>query len=574
MAESSDFSTVLCKDDRIAKITDAVKYSVFKGGSNVTFARYKAISGLGSANPTSLVFNLQVPSEQVVVDRAVKMVSTFSFDVSVTLPADVAAAGLVGARPFDYGNTCALGPYPMHSLFSSMNVTINNNSTSVQQQQVLPALMRLYDERVHQRAAGGAPNTWDTCADYSQLVNATSNPLGGFDNVADTDIQPRGSWFISQATGGATLGNAAIQAGQESTVRTVTITATTEEYIQVSPFIFNKTYHDQGFLGIQTLNMQFQIGNLQRIFRFSGVANNGAVINAASAASISNLNILNSELVFNFLSLHPSDVLPSRNVVPYYDLPLYQTASTLSPALVPMTGANNVTATIQTSTFSLNQIPDKLMIWVSPKAFGVQTCQDADAWCVIDGISIQFNNSQGLLSNCDSYDLWKMSVSAGSNQSWSEWSGQSLKASGGATPTRIRMCGSLLVLDMAKDVQLSDDFLAPGSIGQYSLSLQIRFKNPFSTDVTAPVCTIMTLNSGLWVVDRGQSSSFSGILTKALVLDASQKDSVPREMGERIVGGALHRTAASMGPVMGCGGPGYSGITGNAKSSGLQARFK
>lgn len=574
MAESSDFSTVLCKDDRIAKITDAVKYSVFKGGSNVTFARYKAISGLGSANPTSVVFNLQCPSEQVVVDRAVKMVSTFSFNVSVTLPADVAAAGLVGSRPFDYGNNCALGPYPVHSLFSSMNVTINNNSTSVQQQEILPALMRLYDERVHQRAAGGAPNTWDTCADYTQLVNATSNPLGGFDNVADTDIQPRGSWFVTQVAGGGTAGNALIAAPADNgVVRTITITATTEEYVQVSPFIFNKTYHDQGFLGIQTLNMQFQIGTLQRLFRHSGLANNGAVINAASPVSVSNLNILNSELVFNFLSLHPSDVLPSRNVVPYYDLPLYKTASTIA-ALVPMTGVNDATGFIQTSTFSLNQIPDKLMIWVSPKAFGTYTAQDADAWCVIDNISIQFNNSQGLLSNCDSYDLWKMSVSAGSNQSWSEWSGQSLKASGGAAATRLRMCGSLLVLDMAKDVQLSDDFLAPGSIGQYSLSLQIRFKNPFSYNITAPVCTIMTLNSGLWVVDRGQSSSFSGILTKALVLDASQKESVPREMGERIVGGALHRTSASMGPVMGSGGPGYSGITGNAKSSGLQARFK
>jgi hypothetical protein len=570
MAESSDFSTVLCKDDRIAKITDAVKYSVFKGGSNVTFARYKAISGVGAANPTSLVFNLQVPSEQVVVDRAVKMVSTFSFDVSVILPgAGASFNALIGSRPFDYGNNCSLGPYPVHSLFSSMNVTINNNSTSVQQQQVLPALMRLYDERVHQRAAGGAPNTWDTCADYTQLVNATSNPLGGFDNVADTDIQPRGSWYISQS--GA--GNALIGGGDAGTTRTITITATTEEYVQVSPFIFNKTYHDQGFLGIQTLNMQFQIGSPQRLFRHSGLANNGAVINAASAVTVGNLNILNSELVFNFLSLHPSDVLPSRNVVPYYDLPLYQTTASIT-SLASMTGTNDPTGFIQTSTFSLNQIPDKLMIWVSPKAFGTYTTQDADAWMVIDNISIQFNNSQGLLSNCDSYDLWKMSVAAGSNQSWSEWSGQSLKASAGAAPTRLRMCGSLLVLDMAKDVQLSDDFLAPGSIGQYSLSLQIRFKNPFSYAVTTPVCTIMTLNSGLWVVDRGQSSSFSGILTKALVLDASQKESVPREMGERIVGGALHRTAASMGPVMGSAAPAFSGITGTAKSSGLQARFK
>ncbi len=577
MAESSDFSTVLCKDDRIAKITDAVKYSVFKGGSNVTFSRYKAISGVNATGPTSLVFNLQVPSEQVVVDRRVKLVSTFSFNVSITLPADAGVlAALVGARPFDYGNNCALGPYPVHSLFSSMNVTINNNSTSIQEQEILAQIIRLYDERVHQRSASGTPNSWDTCADYTQLVDATSNPLGGYDNVADTDIQPRGSWYVSQVNLAGNNGNNPIAIGEVGAVRTVTYTVTTEEYLQISPFIFNKSYHSQGFLGIQTLNFQFQIGTPQRLFRHSGVANNGTVMNAANGASpavVSNLNFSNSELVFQFLSLHPSDILPSRNVVPYYDLPLYKTATTLTQALVPMNGTNNVIDQIQTSTFSLNQIPDKLVIWVTPKPFGNYTCQDADAWMVIEKISIQFNNSQGILSNCDSRDLWKMSVQAGSNQSWADWSGQTLRASGGQTPDRLRMCGSVLMLDMGKDVQLSDDFLSCGSIGQFSLSLQIQFKNPFSYNVTQPNCTIMCLNSGLWVVDRGQSSSFTGILTKSLVLDASQRESVSRSDGERLVGSGLGSGASSMGPALASGsaGPAFSGVTGSGK---LQARFK
>ena len=34
----------------------------------------------------------------------------------------------------------------------------------------------------------------------------------------------------------------------------------------------------------------------------------------------------NSELKFTFLTGHPTDQLPSRNIVPYYELPIYRTA--------------------------------------------------------------------------------------------------------------------------------------------------------------------------------------------------------------------------------------------------------
>ena len=32
-----------------------------------------------------------------------------------------------------------------------------------------------------------------------------------------------------------------------------------------------------------------------------------------------------SELTFTFLTGHPTDVLPSRNIIPYYEMPIYKT---------------------------------------------------------------------------------------------------------------------------------------------------------------------------------------------------------------------------------------------------------
>jgi len=47
---SETFEKILVKDDRIGGITDKVKFSVFKGGQNVTAQPYKAISQSTSAH--------------------------------------------------------------------------------------------------------------------------------------------------------------------------------------------------------------------------------------------------------------------------------------------------------------------------------------------------------------------------------------------------------------------------------------------------------------------------------------------------------------------------------------------
>ncbi len=114
MSESKDFSTVLVKDDRLIA-HDSISYGVQKGAQNITSAVFEATS----ASPTSHVYNVVVPSMETIIDRHVRWTSTVSLRITATVPNN--------KQCIYYGRNDCLGPFPLHSLVSSMSCTINNN---------------------------------------------------------------------------------------------------------------------------------------------------------------------------------------------------------------------------------------------------------------------------------------------------------------------------------------------------------------------------------------------------------------------------------------------------------------
>ena len=64
---SADFKTILVKDSTIAGITDQLTYAVKSGASSKTYQAFPSVSNSSS----TLTFNVQVPSENVIVDREV-----------------------------------------------------------------------------------------------------------------------------------------------------------------------------------------------------------------------------------------------------------------------------------------------------------------------------------------------------------------------------------------------------------------------------------------------------------------------------------------------------------------------
>jgi hypothetical protein len=229
-------------------------------------------------------------------------------------------------------------------------------------------------------------------------------------------------------------------------------------------------------------------------------------------------------------------------VVKYYELPRYitQYSTALGAAAVDVS-SRVITPTetkLQSNSIQLSQIPDKLIIFVR-KALGDQTCRDADAFLGIKGISINWNNNSGLLSSATKQDLYRFSRESGYNGTWQEWSGKAWKGdvSGGKN---IPTSGSMLMLDFGKHIQLTEDWYAPGSLGNFNLQFSLDVENYSSTAFSASPkleLVLITMNSGVFVCERGTSSIFTGLLTKQDVLEASQQQPYTGNEIKRIVGG-------------------------------------
>ena len=94
------------------------------------------------------------------------------------------------------------------------------------------------------------------------------------------------------------------------------------------------------------------------------------------------------------------------------------------------------------------------------------------------------------------------------------------------------------MLEFGKDIQLTEDYYSAGSLGNFNLQLTIQCYNQFSYEIV-PEIVLITMNSGLFVNERGTSSTYTGILTKADVLSASAQEPYFQSSVKRMVGGGF-----------------------------------
>ena len=97
------------------------------------------------------------------------------------------------------------------------------------------------------------------------------------------------------------------------------------EPLLLSPFVFGHPEGKQGFYGIQTMNFQMNISsNASRAWRSVPFVVDATHTFTKSATVFKTSN---SQLIFTFLTPHASDMLEPRNVVPYYEMPIYRTSN-------------------------------------------------------------------------------------------------------------------------------------------------------------------------------------------------------------------------------------------------------
>ena len=533
---SADYSTRLVRDARLNDVSSQLEVAVSQGANRNTFQQFVATSSSSS----NLSFNIQPPSESIVVDRNILLSARVNFKINIgpNVP--------VGVNVWQYGQREAFQAFPLNNLFSTATATINNTSVSVNTIDVLPSLLNLMDKEDLAKYKGMTPYLIDRYQNYSDAINANNNPLAGFKNASYNQHRlPRGCHPLDSLQITRTLGGGGTDAnpvsGSTNETWEIDVSATFTEPLFLSPFLFHSKYNEAGLLGINAMNFVFNIDAQMKRFWSSGLQKVNGVNAIPYTLSLNQANAFtNPRILLNFLTSQQTNLLPARNIVPYVDYPRYITSQQNTNVINAGNSADIVINNIQ-----LNQISDRFII-SARKRLSDQGARDANAFFRINTISVNFNNASGLLSSSTPQDLWRMSVANGSKQSWYEFSGKAQVYDQPGGNVQISTCGSVLVIDPSRDLSLPA-FLSNGSLGQFQFQMNMNVTNLSNEDL-APEVLVITANSGLFATIAGSSQVQTALLNKEMVVDTSTQDgadAISSNEYNRMRGGALSDQIAS-----------------------------
>ena len=556
------------------------KYAVEKGALSLTNVPFQAQTW----DSSSVQFNVQVPSENVFVDRAVEWQATVVAKVEVlvtavgTVPAGTSLQGLIGP-----------GAFPLHQAVSQMSATINDATVTVNTRDVLPQVLRLAD-LADARRQRTCPTMLDRYAKYPDTRVVTNSPLKQWQESVISSEVPNagfnGFYYCSDANGTpvpltgtlavATTGVTYVN-GQPTLTPTLTglnldatltfyVACASVEKLLLPPFIFaDQDELSTGLFGVQNFQVQMNLSSsASRSFRVAGdltlVAPGGASAGSATfgtpavtwstTAGGGTNTIFYNQPRLNVQFLTPAlDVpLPPKSIVPYMEFPRYIGTPGTVVDVSPSYAASSTQLLSQTIT--LPNIPDYLVIYVKPQNY---LATEGDWSLPITQISLNFDNFSGLLSTMSQEQLYQMSVHNGVDMDWSSWSGigavplSGVGAKGGWTG----LVGGPLVLRPGRDFSLQAG-QAPGLVGNFTLQFNLAVQN-FTGSSQTPLIFTVPISSGFFETIKGSSRIIKGVLTEQDILSAPAH--APEADLERMVGSArgIMGVARTM-PHMGMGG--------------------
>ena len=547
----SAVQTFLIEDPRISKsANNTVIVGVKSGPASCVVQKYNNNSNSNS----NTLFNINVPSENTLVDRHILIEGKIK--LQVTVPRKAAGSGATNIMMVP-------ASFPFNQILQSVSMNINNSKVSVQTSDVLNVILKQFDQRYLSKHCQGAANFVDKYysdyragyVDAGGAVGSSSPFAGAAFAEKDSDTSGRGSatMTITDST------NTVHYSGDTITVveQAAAVQGAAPANGLVEVFDIEISFIEPIF-GLPSAALQENEGcytglnSLELSFQYNSLFKNVISIMQLGAADVPGLNagiivappptgqqLLSddSRVVLRYYSLHPSQYakLSKKSVIPFDEMVPYKNTKD-----VPATTINEVPDVFHSNTISLRQIPDKLYIIIRPLLAKKNVLRSNQMVFPITGINLTFNNVTGLLSDMSFKDLYLMSRRNGSQQTFEEFSGK-IGAKGGI--------GSYVVIDVTRDLGL-DDMLSASSLGQFSLQAQITYKSFVGRDVAvdnqAELC-IFASYSGILLTEQGSASLMSGLLTKQAVLDAKSKGSsnIDYDDVQKVSGGNLFKAGKS-----------------------------
>jgi hypothetical protein len=479
----------------LTNINSEKLFPVYSGGRRIT---YKPILSTSFSN-TSATFSAPPPSPDIIVDRNVKL----RVPVNITFTGSNVNAGYKLLQ----SNFDAFRAYPLNSVINTIDLTINDSSSSINVSDVIQALLR-YNicQKLGQGKMTGSPSLLDQAQSYDQLVNTVRNPLGFYHNSNFGSYEGRGSFPIEIVSNTET--------GAE-------INAVLTEDIFLSPLMYGEDKENQGFIGVQTFQMVVNWGDkLSRMWSHSD----------AGGSTITNIEVKLGQpsLLFKYITPSLLKPIPTIRSYTFYDIQRYPTDS-----LASVNAGQSVELSSQN--IQLNSIPLRMYVFARKKNSDL-TFLDTDSFFSIDKITIQWENDSGLLSSASKQDLYRLSVNNGCNLTWPQWSGETMPYTLADSTQNINgPCGPLC-LQFGKDIGLTGK--SAGSLGTYQLQLDVVCTN-HSQETITPTLYIVIVNLGTFVIQNNSSYKYIGMPNTKEVLDAKPASSIDYYNYETLAGSSF-----------------------------------
>lgn len=509
------------RDPRIV-IDNEREYAVLKSGSQTTWKQYTTTS----ISQSSMQFSCPPPSGGIIVDRKqyIYITARLTFNgISTGANQTLFRVGRDAPRA-----------YPISSSIETMQVTINNQSVSINMGDIVQALLHFNtDSKLKTLDYSMSPNFPDQSQSYGDLVGGTRNPLGTYADTPDESPMGRGGFnFVVISNTASTAGGQALQ---------FVVDVAFCEPIFLSPFYWGK-HQSSGFFNVNAMdfNITFlgQAANRMWSHDDSGadgipITSSSFVFGGLSGGPTSFTQTGNSPLLFfQYITPQETQILsPNMSIsYPYFDVQRYPTDQPAVPAGTTIQGmtSNNI---------QLSSIPRRLYIFVRERNSDLYSNPNrTDTFFSISNLNIQFLNKNGLLSSANQYQLYEMSVKNHCNMSWTQWSGGPVYNGNTSIPTRYGTIGSVICVEFATDIGL-DSLDAPGKLQQCMLQVTVNATNVSNRTINPTLYIVPVLEGTFTIETLGRASTNIGVITSRDILDARSRPFMNYQDVENVNGG-------------------------------------
>lgn len=461
-------------------------YVAMKSSAQTTWKRFEANGGGKSQNGVS--FDCPPPNRETFISRWVWVEMQGSIKITHPNLAKVP------------DNTMALRHMPIqNAIVNNVQMNINESNLSVNSSNVMDALSRFDSFSQGHEQWSTTPWYPDNCADYQDLFQKISSPVGSYQDGVQGMLEPRGGFKGFELVGIVDAGLATAYSVYKFSVR---------EPLFISPLCHGSSDRDDlGLIGITkflvTLNYQNTLSRILSVdpVNFAGIGDITVRVNDQADATLQP-QLTSPALVFQYFTPRANYKIPKTVHYSYYNLNEYSYN----------VGNVNAGATqaFNTNSLQISGYPQTIYVWCRP-ADADRGPTVPDLYGLISEMRINFQNKSGELSGAREFDLFDLASRNGYEASYNVWKSN----------------GSVIAIDLSRgDLGLSDEDACPGVLRSQQIQISGTMQNLHGNALNYDVWVCFN-QPGLFTITESGSYTSSFVVPERAVLNSKAEADDP-----------------------------------------------